>query len=142
MQKTLCFEDARWKKLPEGPSRVFDYNSPSLNSRKTSTTPHRRTTGSRAWESIGNQRRTEPSMDSQFDTEARKVQRNSARGLEQGQELVNVLQRLPIRTHDLLKMFKDLELLPHGHSLRVNKKSRTYRISVHVIRRNSQHSSS
>lgn len=141
MQKTLCFEDARWKKLPEGPSRVFDYNSPSLNSWKTSATPHQRTTGSRACESTGNQRRTEPSLDSQFNTEAREVQRNSACGLEQGQELVNVFRGLPIRTDYLFKMFKDSEL-PHGHPLELNKESRTYRIGVHVIRWNNQYSSS
>jgi serine/threonine protein kinase len=31
VQKTLCFEDPRWKKLPEGPFHVFDNHNPSLN---------------------------------------------------------------------------------------------------------------
>jgi len=42
-------------------------------------------------------------MDSQFDTEAREVQRNSACGLEQGQGLVKVQQELRMRTLYLLK---------------------------------------
>lgn len=65
-------------------------------------------------------------MDSQFDTEAREVQRNSACGLEQGQGLVKVQQELRMRTLYLLKMLKDSESPPHGPLLEMNKKSRTY----------------